>query len=170
MYYDPMISKLITYAETRDLAIEGMTQAIDDYIIRGVGHNTPFVADVCRHESFKKGDTPTSFIETHYPDGFQGVQLDVHEQHCLAASIACVASVRRSMLDSPPLAMAERIDIDDDYYASQDEDDEYGEITLPSEVSGKKTYLRAPPRRRFFVVSKTNRLADLRRRSWRLPR
>jgi len=134
MYYDPMISKLITYAESRELAIEGMTKAIDEYIIRGVGHNTPFVADVCRHQSFKDGDTPTSFIETHYPDGFSGVKLTDHEQHSLAASLACVASVRRSMLGQPPLAMAEVVDHEvDDWYGMDDEDDE-GEMDICSET------------------------------------
>lgn len=122
MYYDPMISKLVTYAESRDLAIEGMTKAIDEYIIRGVGHNTPFVADVCRHQHFKDGDTPTSFIETHYPDGFTGVKLDEHENHCLAASLACVSACRTRMLNSPPLAMAEPRDEEDDYL-----DFEYGD-------------------------------------------
>tara|TARA_B110000971_G_C19578239_1_gene306155 strand:+ start:45 stop:302 length:258 start_codon:yes stop_codon:yes gene_type:complete len=53
MYYDPMISKLVTYAESRDLAITGMQKAIDEYIIRGVGHNAPFIADVCRNDFFK---------------------------------------------------------------------------------------------------------------------
>ena len=79
MFYDPMISKLVTYADTRSKAIEGMTGAINEYIIQGVGHNTPFVASVCRSQHFKDGDTPTSFIDTHYPEGFNGVELTEKE-------------------------------------------------------------------------------------------
>jgi hypothetical protein len=103
MYYDPMISKLVTYAETREKAIEGMSAAVDDYVIRGVGHNTPFIASVCRNDFFKRGDTPTSFIDTHYPDGFQGVELDKDETTALAVSAAAIAGARRYALERPPL-------------------------------------------------------------------
>lgn len=75
MFYDPMISKLVTYADTRINAIDGMREALNQYVIKGVGHNTPFCASVCRNENFRKGDTPTSFIDTHYPEGFHGVEL-----------------------------------------------------------------------------------------------
>ena len=42
MFYDPMISKLITRGETREEAIDLMSGALDSYVIRGVRHNIPF--------------------------------------------------------------------------------------------------------------------------------
>jgi len=39
MYYDPMIAKLITWAEDRDTALAHMGEALDAYYIRGVSHN-----------------------------------------------------------------------------------------------------------------------------------
>jgi propionyl-CoA carboxylase alpha chain len=106
MFYDPMISKLIAYADTREKAIEGLSAAVDDYVIRGVGHNTPFIASVCRNDSFKAGDTPTSFIETHYPEGFVGVELDGEETMSLAVSAAAISSSLRYALEKPPLPLS----------------------------------------------------------------
>jgi acetyl/propionyl-CoA carboxylase alpha subunit len=42
IYYDPMLSKLITYGETREEAIELMIKAIDDYLVEGVQTTLPF--------------------------------------------------------------------------------------------------------------------------------
>ena len=46
MHYDPMIAKLVTYGDTREAAIGEMVNALDDYLIRGVSHNIPFLASV----------------------------------------------------------------------------------------------------------------------------
>ena len=43
IYYDPMISKLIVHASTREKAIKLMLDAIDDYDIVGVKTTLPFV-------------------------------------------------------------------------------------------------------------------------------
>eukprot|EP01128_Nolandella_sp_AFSM9_P005663 TRINITY_DN2788_c0_g1_i1.p1 TRINITY_DN2788_c0_g1~~TRINITY_DN2788_c0_g1_i1.p1 ORF type:complete len:746 (-),score=234.69 TRINITY_DN2788_c0_g1_i1:151-2076(-) len=76
MYYDPLISKLITYGETRDDAIARMKGALDTYVIRGVNHNISFLRDVLSNKSFVEGDISTKFIEEHYPDGFHGAVLN----------------------------------------------------------------------------------------------
>lgn len=106
MYYDPMISKLVTYADSREKAIDGMVAAVDQYVIEGVGHNTPFVASVCRNQSFRDGDTPTSFIDTHYPEGFSGVKLDEGEEHAMAVAVAAISSAKREILSAPPLPLS----------------------------------------------------------------
>ena len=105
MFYDPMISKLITRADTRLEAIDGLSAALDEYVIRGVSHNTPFCLDLCRNQAFRDGDTPTSFIDDHYPEGFDGVQLEAEEKSAVAIAMAAVANRRRDMLEGVPLAM-----------------------------------------------------------------
>ncbi|GAM17422.1 hypothetical protein SAMD00019534_005970 [Acytostelium subglobosum LB1] len=71
-YYDPLISKLITYGETRKSAIIRMKKALDEYFIKGVNHNVPFLRDVMENEKFLSGDFSTSFIPEEYPEGFKG--------------------------------------------------------------------------------------------------
>ena len=72
MFYDPMISKLCTWAPTRDGAIAGMGRALEDFHIEGLGHNVPFLAAVMDHPVFQSGKLATSFIADEYPDGFWG--------------------------------------------------------------------------------------------------
>ena len=70
MYYDPMIAKLVTHANTREAAIDAMSDALDRYVIRGVNHNIAFLNALVNHPAFRKGDLTTGFIDEHYPDGF----------------------------------------------------------------------------------------------------
>jgi acetyl/propionyl-CoA carboxylase alpha subunit len=49
MYYDPMISKLVTWGETRKEAIDLLSKAMNEYIIRGVVHNIGFGASILKN-------------------------------------------------------------------------------------------------------------------------
>jgi len=64
--YDPILSKLIVYAEGRNQAIMRMIQALEDYVILGVSTPVPFLIDVLKSEAFVKGDTFTDFIDTYF--------------------------------------------------------------------------------------------------------
>ncbi|WP_321390011.1 acetyl/propionyl/methylcrotonyl-CoA carboxylase subunit alpha [Emcibacter sp.] len=75
MYYDPMIAKLVTYGANRDEAIQHMRKALDDYYIRGVGHNIAFLSDVMNAKRFQEGSLTTNYIAEEYPDGFTGGTL-----------------------------------------------------------------------------------------------
>jgi len=70
MFYDPMISKLITWGETRERAIQSMRRSLGQYYIRGVDTNLPFVQAIMNHPRFQGGDISTDFIADEYPDGF----------------------------------------------------------------------------------------------------
>ncbi|GAB9475312.1 Acetyl-coa carboxylase, biotin carboxylase subunit [Globisporangium polare] len=79
MFYDPMISKLITHGKDRHEALERMKVALDNYVIRGPGNNVSFLQDVYRHPRFVSGKITTKFIAEEYPEGFEGVQLNKDE-------------------------------------------------------------------------------------------
>ncbi|MDR3512029.1 MAG: acetyl/propionyl/methylcrotonyl-CoA carboxylase subunit alpha [Caulobacteraceae bacterium] len=74
MFYDPMISKLATWAPTRGAAIAGMGRALEDFHIEGLNHNVPFLAAVMDQERFKSGQLATSYIADEFPDGFAGLE------------------------------------------------------------------------------------------------
>lgn len=42
MYYDPMISKLITWGKDRQQSMDILDKAFDEYVINGVTHNIGF--------------------------------------------------------------------------------------------------------------------------------
>jgi len=67
MYYDPMISKLITWGKDRKAAMDLLDKAFDEYVIQGVTHNIGFGKSIIYNEAFKAGDYSTAFIPKYYP-------------------------------------------------------------------------------------------------------
>ena len=55
IYYDPMISKLIIWAKTRDEAIQRMKRALYEYKITGVKTSIPFLEKIMDTPDFVKG-------------------------------------------------------------------------------------------------------------------
>jgi len=70
MFYDPMISKLITHAPTRTAAIDRLHLALDHYEIDGIASNRQFLAAVLENERFRSGTITTGFIEEEFDGGF----------------------------------------------------------------------------------------------------
>lgn len=62
MYYDPMISKLIVWAPTRDEAIDRMKRALYAYKITGIKTSIPFLHRIMNVPAFKEGKYNTHFI------------------------------------------------------------------------------------------------------------
>ncbi|XP_073204831.1 propionyl-CoA carboxylase alpha chain, mitochondrial isoform X3 [Lepidochelys kempii] len=110
IYYDPMISKLITYGSDRAEALQRMEEALDNYVIRGVTHNIALLREVIIHPRFVQGDVSTKFLPDVYPDGFKGHKLtDLEKRELLAiATSLYVAEQLRSQqfLGSPRISLA----------------------------------------------------------------
>ncbi len=66
IYYDPMLSKLITYGKTREESIALMIKAIASYEVEGVQTTLPFGAFVMKHEAFRSGNFDTHFVKDYY--------------------------------------------------------------------------------------------------------
>ena len=66
IYYDPMISKLITYGHDRAAAIHRMLEAIEAYEIEGVATTLPFGKFVFQHEAFISGRFDTHFVQNYF--------------------------------------------------------------------------------------------------------
>ncbi len=63
LFYDPMISKLITWAKTRKDAIERMKRALHEYKIGGVKTSINFLKKVMNNKAFAEGKYDTHFID-----------------------------------------------------------------------------------------------------------
>ena len=66
IYYDPMLSKLITYGNTREESIALMIKAIDAYEVEGVKTTLPFGKFVMKHDAFRTGNFDTHFVKKYY--------------------------------------------------------------------------------------------------------
>ena len=62
-YYDSLLAKLIVQGRDRAEAIQRMQIALDSFIIEGVKTTTAFLGRVLSHESFRRGDVDTKFLE-----------------------------------------------------------------------------------------------------------
>ncbi|WCM29997.1 acetyl/propionyl/methylcrotonyl-CoA carboxylase subunit alpha [Sphingomonas sp. QA11] len=92
MFYDPMIAKLITWAPTREEAIDTQIAALDAFEIEGPGNNLDFVSALMQHPRFRDGALTTGFIAEEYPDGFHGAPASPDLIRSLAAIAAFAAT------------------------------------------------------------------------------
>ena len=88
MFYDPMISKLSTWAPTRLAAVDAMGRALEDFHIEGLGQNIPFLAAVMDQARFRSGSLSTNYIKDEFPGGFAGVAPTAFQRDLMAA-VAC---------------------------------------------------------------------------------
>lgn len=86
IYYDPMLSKLVTYGKSRNEAIQLMLEAIQQYQVEGVATTLPFGKFVCEHEAFVSGNFDTHFVKQYYTPDL--LKKDQDEEAKLAAYIA----------------------------------------------------------------------------------
>ena len=62
-HYDSMIGKLITYGETRDVAIARMRNALSETIIDGINTNIPLQEQIMDDPNFQQGGTNIHYLE-----------------------------------------------------------------------------------------------------------
>lgn len=86
IYYDPMISKLITYGKTREEAIELMKQAISNYKVKGIETTLPFGKFVCEHDAFTSGNFDTHFVKKYYTAEL--LEAEYKQEAKIAAQVA----------------------------------------------------------------------------------
>ena len=63
MFYDPMLAKLCTWGETREIAINRMESSLDQFSIEGIDNNIPFLSAIIGSQRFKLGNLTTAFID-----------------------------------------------------------------------------------------------------------
>jgi propionyl-CoA carboxylase alpha chain len=90
--FDPMIAKLIGFADTREEAIARTRQALRDTVLLGTITNTTFLERVLANADFISGDTHTAFIDEH-ADALKTPAPDDHQRRLLLAT-AALASPR----------------------------------------------------------------------------
>jgi propionyl-CoA carboxylase alpha chain len=90
MFYDPMIAKLCAWAPDRPGAVAGMTRALEDFHIEGLGHNTPFLSAVMDQARFASGALSTNYIPDQFPEGFHGLPPSDWQVDVIAAAAAAM--------------------------------------------------------------------------------
>ncbi len=69
VYYDSLLSKVISWGETREEARTGLINALNRYHIEGVTTNLDFANSILNHPAFIKGELSTGFIDEFFDNG-----------------------------------------------------------------------------------------------------
>jgi acetyl-CoA carboxylase biotin carboxylase subunit len=91
-FYDPMISKLLAWAPTREQAIGKLIWALGDYHVHGIATNISYLRAVLRHQAFVSGEYDTGFCGKYQKELLEQPDAQ-YEQVALVA--AAVAAYRR---------------------------------------------------------------------------
>ncbi|WLD24031.1 acetyl-CoA carboxylase biotin carboxylase subunit [Flavobacterium dauae] len=103
IYYDPMLSKLITYGKDRNEAIQLMLQAIQDYKIEGVSTTLPFGTFVFKHDAFVSGDFDTNFVKKYYSPEI------IKESQAKEAEVAALVALKQYFADQKVLRVPTKL-------------------------------------------------------------
>jgi len=98
IYYDPLISKLVTWGKDRTEAISRMKRALKEYCLFGVETSIPFCRKVMEHEKFVSGDFDTHFIEKEFlshPEKLGGLTEGAPDQEIAAIGAVLFESLHK---------------------------------------------------------------------------
>jgi acetyl-CoA carboxylase biotin carboxylase subunit len=90
IFYDPMISKLISYGANRDIAINKMKRALRDYKVHGVKTNIDFLLSLLECKEFIKGNYNTQFVERIFLPRLQETTIKTNKKLESALSLASI--------------------------------------------------------------------------------
>jgi acetyl-CoA carboxylase, biotin carboxylase subunit len=100
VFYDPLLSKLVTWGSDRAEAIARMQRALGEYQVAGIKTNLSFFRSILSHPQFLAGDLSTGFIDKCYSPQAPAQSADLQ-------SIATVAAAFHASLEHKPIS-AER--------------------------------------------------------------
>ena len=102
-FYDSMISKVISYAATRDVAVESLLRGLQRQSIVGVETNTEYLAAILSTDAFQSAQLSTHFLDTHLGD-WQPAS-NHHQELCAIAAALSISHLEdereETGLDTP---------------------------------------------------------------------
>jgi len=102
IYYDPIISKLVTWGKDRTEAIARMRRALDVYVVTGVKTGVPFLIRVMNNRHFIEGNFDTNFIERVFFKEEEVRHLENGELALITAAIQAFREEQRNALAPQP--------------------------------------------------------------------
>src|SRR3984957_8727151 len=93
--YDPMLSKLVAFAPTREMAIDRMLRALEEYVIGGIKTNIGLFRRILTDEDFRAARIDTGYLEQLLAAERVPVQEGVPEDVVAVVAALFAASARR---------------------------------------------------------------------------
>ncbi|WP_183792428.1 acetyl-CoA carboxylase biotin carboxylase subunit [Tunturiibacter gelidoferens] len=106
--YDPMLSKLVAFAPTREQAIDRMLRALEEYVIGGIKTNIGLFRRILMDEDFRAARIDTGYLERLLAEGAAPVEEDVPDDVVALAAALFAASARRETVAAPVVSEESR--------------------------------------------------------------
>ena len=108
IHYDPILAKLIVWAEDREAACRRMEAALGEYVVLGVKTCIGFLRDVMRHPQFRSGCLSTDFLVKYF-DGWKSSGSEEGQEMTLAALAAVLESGTRLQKSGSGLSPSQEV-------------------------------------------------------------
>ena len=94
--YDPMLSKLVAFGGTREVAIDRMLRALGEYVIGGIKTNLSLFRRILMDENFRAARIDTGYLERMLAEGSAAEGDSVSEDVAAMAAALLVAAGEKS--------------------------------------------------------------------------
>jgi len=158
VFYDPMLAKVITWGEDREVARKRMVQALNGYHIEGISTNIDFANQVLNHPVFISGDISTAFIPTYLPAEDAGPPPARETMHFMALATSLIYHLRETLLQNALLPLKSTVGVSSpektcfNYVAKSDKDifpiqlqHQNGGMQWEIEIDGEAYTVVTPP-------------------------
>lgn len=98
VYYDSLLSKVISWGETREEARTTLINALNRYHIEGVTTNLNFANSILNHPAFIKGDLTTGFIDEYFEDGEAKIDPPAEQLEAMVIATTVVYHNRKNLV------------------------------------------------------------------------
>ncbi|MBI2756267.1 MAG: acetyl-CoA carboxylase biotin carboxylase subunit [Chloroflexi bacterium] len=105
VHYDPMLAKLIVWAENRERALDRMDRALREFLILGVKTSIPQQLWLINHPAFRYGDVDTAWLERTWT-GTENVERAADDRALAAIAAALHADAAAAHVAVPASAPA----------------------------------------------------------------
>ncbi len=102
IHYDPMLAKLIVWAENRELCIARAKRVLEEMVLHGPVHNLPFHRWALDQESFVDGTYTTNFVAEQFDGATYLPELDEGQTQALIAAVSLFEATRRTQKPDCP--------------------------------------------------------------------
>jgi acetyl-CoA carboxylase biotin carboxylase subunit len=92
--YDPMLSKLVAFGQTREAAIDRMLRALDEYVVGGIKTNIGLFRRILMDEDFRAARIDTGYLERLLAQSPGSIQEEVPDDVVAIAAALFVSSVK----------------------------------------------------------------------------
>lgn len=104
--FDPLLSKLCVWADTREAALARLARALGEYTVLGVATNLELLERLIAHPRVVAGDYDTTFVESHAAELTRTSHSEAQQlkDALLLAAVSAQADLRASTASAPTAA------------------------------------------------------------------